>query len=272
MDSKLKWGAAFCTMLLCAGIYIDNPSAVPVDFNNPSTLTYKNMLLHADKNVAAAQYVLGTFYLYGRPTEKLAKDPLQAQAWFKKAADNAHTPAAFEYARLISQSDPKQAETYFRQAMAGGFTASIFALSQLKIKEGTPASVKEGLALLYTSSKAKDPLGLAYFSTLQYEGAGVEKDRVGAVLGMQQAVSLAPTPETKKDWDTKQAQWFAALTVKEQEDLNERLMANSTQAVPSSVSGGTPAAPEAGLLSMNPADISALLANMPVNKPKPVGK
>ena len=264
MDQKLKWVGALCAGILCLGLYQDFKPPTPLNFDNPATFRYGNILRHANNNVAAAQYVLGTFYLYGHEVDGIAKNNDKAKEWFKRAADNQHAPAAFEYGRLIAPVDLQAAEKYYRQAMAKGYTASIFALAQVKLHQATPEAIKEGLALLYIATKAKDPMALAYFSTLQYEGAGVEKDRVAAVLGMQQAAIIAPTEETKKNWGETQNKWLSELTVKEQEELNERLMLgmsapSTSSTMPPPPQGQTP-------------DLSALMADFPINSPKPVGK
>lgn len=264
MDQKLKWVGALCAGVLCLGLYQDLKPPTPLNFDNPATFRYQNILRHANNNVAAAQYVLGTFYLYGHETDGIVKDNEKAKDWFKRAADNQHAPAAFEYGRLVAQVAPQDAEKYFRQAMAKGYTASIFALAQIKLHQATPEAIKEGLALLYIATKAKDPMAMAYFSTLQYEGAGVEKDRVAAVLGMQQAAIIAPTEETKKSWGETQNKWLSELSIKEQEELNERLMLGMAA---TTAAGAMPPPPQ----GQTP-DLAALLADLPINRPKPVGK
>ena len=264
MDKKLKWVGTLCAGLLCLGLYQDFKPPAPLNFDNPSTFRYQNILRHANNNVAAAQYVLGTFYLYGHASEGIEKNNEKAKEWFKKAAANQHAPAAFEYGRLIAYTSPQEAEKYHRQAMVTGYTASIFALAQIKLHQATPESIKEGLALLYIATKAKDPMALAYFSTLQYEGAGIEKDRVAAVLGIQQAAIIAPTEDTKKSWTDTQHKWLSELSVKEQEELNERLMLGMAAPSPS---GAMPAPPQGSI-----PDLSALMADLPINRPKAVGK
>lgn len=262
MDNKLKWGGALCAFVLCFGLYVDNKPAAPIDFENPATLRYRNILRHANRDVAAAQYVLGTFYQRGHPEDRIAQDTVKAQEWFKRAADNAHFRAAFEYARLVAPSNPGEAEKYYRQAMAKGFTAAIFGLAQLKLREGTPGSIKEGLELLYAATKASDPMAQAYLATLLYEGAGIKKDRVSAVLTMQQAAANAPTPETKKDWDEKHSKWFSELSDKEQNELREKLMLASQQS-PKEMLGPS---------ALSEVDLSSLLANRPIDGSKAVAK
>lgn len=259
MDKKLKWCASFCAVLIGTGLYVDNKPPTPLDFDNPATLHYDNVKKHADNGVSAAQYVLATYYQYGNPTEGVKKDQARALTLFKLAADQSNAPAAFEYAAMISKSNPQEAQAYYRKSIAGGFKAALFALSQLKMHENSPSSVKEGLALLYAAANANDPLALAYFATLQYEGAGVQKDPVGAILRMQSAAQQAPTPETKKSWTTTQEKWFNALTEKEHEELNDRLMMNTMDKNAQGIGIDTP-------------NISSLMADLPINRPKAVGK
>lgn len=262
MDGKVKLASVFCATLLVLGIYTDNRPAAPIDFEKPLTLSHKNMLRHAENNVAAAQYVLGTYYLAGRPEDNLTKDLNKAAEWFKKAADNEHATAAFEYARMISDKNPSDAAKYYRQAMAKGYGPAIFALAQLKLREGAPASLKEGIELIYAASTVQDPMAMAYLATLQHEGAGIKKDRVTAVLTMQRAAVIAPNAITKKDWTEKHTAWFSQLTTKEQEALNEQLMI------------GAGPAPGALLTAkdVSTADLSKLLSNPPIDKSKPMSK
>lgn len=265
MDNKLKWGSVFCATVVALGLYIDNKPAVPLDINNPTTLNYDNILRGAKKSDPAAQHILGMSYLYGNKEYNIQKNTAKSQEWLKKAADNAHPAAAYEYARSISETNPKEAEKYYDLAISKGFTPALFSLSQLKIYEGTPESVKKGLALLaYAAGTAKDPIARAYLAVLQYEGAGIKKNRIDAILGMQKAVDTAPTPETRNDWDVKQKQWTATLTKKEKDELSERLLMDSFD----SSEAFTPK--DASTIS--PADISNLIANLPVNRAKAVAK
>lgn len=262
MDNKIKWSIAFCTLVLTVGLYVDNKPAQPIDFEKPETLSHSNMLKHANNNVAAAQYVLGTYYGSGRPQDQVAPDQEKAKAWFKKAADNEHATAAFEYARLIAKNNPAEAEKYYRQSMAKGYTAAVFALAQLKFRSSTPADLKEGIQLMYAASTLQDPMALAYLATLQHEGAGVKKDRVSAVLSIQKAAELAPNLTLKKDWTDKYTVWFAELNSKEQKLLNEQLMLGS----------GKTTTPLLGPRELTSAELSSLLSNTPINKTLPSGK
>ena len=265
MDNKIKWGSAFCTTVLALGLYIDNKPAIPLDINNPTTLNYDNILRSAKKSDPAAQHVLGMSYLYGSTEYNIQKDIAKAQEWLKKSADNAYPASAYEYARSISDTNPKDAEKYYNLAITKGFTPALFSLSQLKIHEGTPNSVKEGLALLvYAAGTAKDPLAKAYLAVLQYEGAGIQKNRIDAIVGMQKAVNTAPTPETRNDWDIKQKTWTAALTTKEKDELSERLLMDSFSS--------SETFNEKDASTISPTDISALIANLPVNSVKAVAK
>lgn len=261
MDNKVKWGLAICGVVLSIGLYLDNRPAQPIDFENPATLSYRNIERHANNNVAAAQYVLGTYYLKGYPPE-VKIDSTKAAFWFKKAADNEHSTAAFDYAQLMKSTNPEEAEKYYRQSMAKGYAASIFALAQLKLHQNTPASIQEGLKLIYAASSVQDPLATAYLASLLHEGAGIKQDRVAALLTIQKAAAIAPTPETKKDWDAKYKAWFDELDAKEQERLNEQLM----------LGNGSSSSPALTSKEMSSEDISALLSNLPINGAKPVSK
>lgn len=265
MDNKIKWGSAFCATVVALGIYIDHKPAIPLDVNNPATLNYDNILRGAKKSDPAAQHILGMSYLHGNKEYNIQKDTAKSQEWLKKAADNAYPAAAYEYARSISDTNLKDAEKYYNLAITKGFTPALFSLAQLKIYEGTPNSVKEGLTLLvYAAGTAKDPIARAYLAVLQYEGAGIKKNRIDAIMGMQKAVDTAPTPETRNDWDMKQKKWTAALTKKEKDELSERLLMDSFEAP------GTFTAKDASTIS--PTDISTLIANLPVNSTKAVVK
>lgn len=263
MTAKIKLAVVFCAIIVGLGIYIDNRPPLPIDFKNPATLSYRNIHKHAEKNVAPAQYVLGTFYRNGHEPDNIPKDLDKSKLWLKKAADNGHTTAAFEYAQLMESSDPKIAEVYYRQAMSQGFTAALFALAQLKFHTATPEALKEGIELTYTAAKLKDPMAQAYLATLLYEGAGVKADRVEAVLTMQQAAANAPTAETKKDWTSKHEQWFQALTQKEQETLNERLMLGTNKVDTSGLKLSTP---------LSEQDLASLLSKTPVDSLQSTGK
>ena len=238
MDIKLKFVLAASSIIIASALFTDFKSPQPINLNEPSTLSFFNIEKHANNDVAAAQYVLGTFYLYGHEQDKIEKDSTKAKYWFKKAADHQHGPAAFEYARITE--NPKDAEFYYRKAISNGFPASIFALAQLKLKEGNPASIKEGIELMYAATEAKDPMAMAFFATLLHEGAGVKKDNVAAVLWLHKASTHAPNPEIKKDWTAKHEQWLAALTEEESIDMNDRLMTDGLTFSPSAEGPTTP--------------------------------
>lgn len=262
MDNKIKWAGVFCGVLLIMGLYVDNRPAAPIDFGKPLTLGHANMLRHAEKNVAAAQYVLGTYYFDGRPEDNVSPDKKKAAAWFKKAADNEHATAAFQYGRMQAETNPIEAEKYYRQAMAKGYTAAVFALAQLKLRGGTPTTLKEGIELIYAASTLQDPMAMAYLATLQYEGAGIKKDRVAAVITIQKAAAIAPNAITRKNWNDQHTSWFSQLTSKEQETLREQLML------------GENTNPGIALTAkeLSATDLSTLLSNTPINNPKPTSK
>lgn len=268
MDSKLKWGGLLCATILCLGLYVDNKAVEPINIKNVDSLSYNSLLRNAKSNDPVAQYILGQYYLHGNASKSIPRDTTRAQEWLKKAADQKHPPSAYEYATSIASANPKEAQKYYDIAISGGVTAALFAQAQLKLREATPDSIKEGLTLLaYSATKANDPLAQAYLAVLQYEGAGIKKDRVQAILTMQSAVASAPTEATKKDWDAKQSAWLATLTQKEQEELNERLMmgrVSNTDAFPSE-----DAIPNEKTTASS---IAELIANLPINNPKAVGK
>ena len=110
MDNKLKWAVALCVFMVSLGIYVDSRPPPPIDPRNPNSLRYENILRHADKGVASAQYALGKMYLIGSPYEHIDINPDRSKRWYKKAADNAFAPAAFEYARLVEKTDRVEAE------------------------------------------------------------------------------------------------------------------------------------------------------------------
>lgn len=263
MDNKVKLAGFCCAVMVCIGIYIDTKPILPLDVANIQTITYDSLLRSAKNNDVAAQYALGTYYLYGNNKKRIPLDKTKALDWFKKAAIQSHGPSAFEYGRLIAASNPKEAQLYYDLAIKSGFGPAIFAQSQLKLRDSTPAAVKEGLALLiYAADTVKDPVAKAYLAVLQYEGAGVKKDRVEAILNMQNATIHAPTPETKKDWDAKQVAWFATLTSREQNELNDRLMMGRVNSPEGLVEDKSSASPT----------IADLMANFPINSSKPVSK
>lgn len=263
MNAKMKLAVVFCTAMLALGLYIDNRPAAPIDFKNPETLRYRNIYKHAQNNVAAAQYLLGTFYRDGYEPDNIIPDLDKSGFWLKKAADNGHPFASFDYAKLIYPSNKLLAENYYRKAMNLGFTAAIFALAQLKFHEATPEALKEGIELTYAAANRKDPMGQAYLATLLYEGAGVKKDRVEAVLTMQKAAANAPTPATKKEWTTTQEEWLKTFTQQEQEDLNSLLMLGSNKETLSGLKLSTLGTEQ---------DIASLLSKSPIDSLQSTGK
>jgi hypothetical protein len=101
------------------GLYYDN-QPVPVDFKNSATLTYKNILRHAGKNMATI--FCWVLLFVWTSTENLAKDPRLAQ-WFKSYRQRRiHPPRSI--LRSLPNQTPNKLEMYHRQAMAE-FTASI---------------------------------------------------------------------------------------------------------------------------------------------------
>lgn len=228
MSKKFIVIILFGFLVLLLTLFVDYKSMSTLDFKNPAAMSYSNVLKHANSHDIRAQYLLGSIYLNGHPVDAVKIDKEKAMYWFKKAADQKHPVAAFEYARLTS--DIKEAELYHRQAVAGGFVASILALAQIKLKEGSPESIKEGLALLYNSAKSNDPMGMAFLAQLLYQGAGIQKDSVAAVLWMQKAISVAPTEDAKNKWTAQHELWFNALTDNEQNKLNGLLMTGGVDA------------------------------------------
>ena len=81
---------------------------------------------------------------------------------------------------------------------------------------------------------------------------------------LHHAAIIAPTEDTKKSWTDTQHKWLSELSVKEQEELNERLMLGMAAPSPS---GAMPAPPQGSI-----PDLSALMADLPINRPKAVGK
>jgi len=72
------------------------------------------------------------------------RDPMQAELWWRQAAEAGHVDAAFELGALLSERDPMQAELWWRQAAEAGDMDAAFQLAIL-IADRDPAAAKRWL-------------------------------------------------------------------------------------------------------------------------------
>ncbi|MFP5228796.1 MAG: hypothetical protein ACLGXA_14340 [Acidobacteriota bacterium] len=118
-------------------------------------------------------------YLVGRG---VAKDPVQAAAWYRKAADHGNPGAQNQLGYLCLWGigvprDPAEAFRWFARATAGGSQAAKLNLAVMYLKGvGTSRDLSLGLDLMTQLAEKGNSRAQAYLGILLMTGTGIPRD------------------------------------------------------------------------------------------------
>ena len=240
MQRELTLKIAIGVLIVGFCIWVDYTPLTPIDFNNAQSLTRKNIEGLAQKNDPNAQYLLGTFYLNGYTPAQIEKNPSEARAWFKKAADNTtpHPIATYQYALMLERSDPAEALNYNARAVKLGYPPAMLKQGTYLLKNSNKENnnLTQGLALISQAAQLEYTPAMVLLATLTYEGAGIKKDKLAAIMMMDKAIASIPKRELtqeEKEWVSIHAKWMSGLSISEQKALTTLVL---TQSVANGVS------------------------------------
>ncbi len=179
-----------------------------------------------------AQYTLGLDYLRLSGVALERKETKAAQAhmaqaldWLSKSATQEYAPAITQYARLLETKDPVQARVLLKKAASLNEPVALYLLGTQTLK-GTPqdpADPARGLELLYRAQKQEYAPAMVVIAQLLYEGAGIEKNVIEAVLLLTRATKAEADALRKTEYEATLAAWVGKLTDDEKKALQARL-------------------------------------------------
>ena len=158
---------ALCSLAASAQSTLKIASLAPDGSLVQAVAPYEQLLVKAQFGNTAAQSYLGFLYISGE--EGVDKDPVEARAWFERAAAQGLADAQFNLALIYANgdgvpADPRQAAHWCRLAAEQGFAAAQDRLGVMFIKgEGVPLDEVEALAWFQLAARGGDAEGQAHW-------------------------------------------------------------------------------------------------------------
>lgn len=137
------------------------------------------LMAKANAGNAEAEFLVGAKYELGA---QVPKDPAQAAAWYRKAADKGYPQAEhslgilYEFGTGVGM-DPATAAQLYRKAADQGFAPAQFSLGLLYAHgKGVPQDITQALAWYQKAAQQKNSDALLNLAFLYHNGQGVPKD------------------------------------------------------------------------------------------------
>ena len=178
---KLRTALALVTMIatVCSGQSLAQPSGID------SALMAKASAGNPD-----AQFRVGAQYELGA---HVTKDPAQAAAWYRKAADQGFAQAQHSLGGLYElgngvPADPTTAAQWYRKAAEQGFAPAQFSLGLCYVHgTGVPQDFGQALAWYGKAAKQNNSDAMMNLAFLYHNGQGVPKDEARSFDLVRQA-------------------------------------------------------------------------------------
>ena len=148
------------------------------------------LMAKANAGNAEAEFLVGTKYELGA---QVPKDPGQAAAWYRKAADKGYPQAEHSLGILYEfgtgvPADPATAAQWYRKAAEQGFAPAQFSLGLLYVHgKGVPQDFAQALAWYGKAAQQKNSDALLNLAFLYHNGQGVPKDEARSFDLLRQA-------------------------------------------------------------------------------------
>jgi TPR repeat protein len=187
---KLRTALALVTMIttICNGQSPAQPSGI-----DPA------LMARANAGNPDAQFRVGTQYELGA---HVAKDPAQAAAWYRKAADQGFAQAQHSLGVLYElgtgvPADPTMAAQWYRKAAEQGFAPAQFSLGLCYVHgNGVPQDFGQALAWYEKAAKQNNSDAMLNLAFLYHTGQGVPKDEARSFALVRQAAE-AGSPDAQ---------------------------------------------------------------------------
>jgi len=168
---------------------------------SPTQLSGIDPALLAKANAANpdAQFRVGTQYELGA---HVARDPAQAAAWYRKAADQGFPQAQHSLGVLYElgtgvPADPATAAQWYRKAADQGFAPAQFSLGLCYVHgKGVPQDFEQALAWYGKAAKQNNSDAMLNLAFLYHNGQGVPKDEARSFDLVRQAAE-AGSPDAQ---------------------------------------------------------------------------
>ena len=178
---KLRTALVLVTMIttICSGQAPARPSG------SDSALMAK-----ASAGNPAAQFRVGVAYELGA---HVTKDPAQAAAWYRKAADQGFAQAQHSLGVLYESgsgvpADPATAAQWYRKAAEQGFAPAQFSLGLCYVHgKGVPQDFGQALAWYEKAARQNNSDAMLNLAFLYHNGQGVPKDEARSFSLVRQA-------------------------------------------------------------------------------------
>jgi hypothetical protein len=187
---KLRTALALVTMIatVCSGQSLAQPSGID------SALMAKASAGNPD-----AQFRVGAQYELGA---HVTKDPAQAAAWYRKAADQGFAQAQHSLGVLYElgngvPADPATAAQWYRKAAEQGFAPAQFSLGLCYVHgKGVPQDFGQALAWYGKAAKQNNSDAMLNLAFLYHNGQGVPKDEARS-FGLVRQAAEAGSPDAQ---------------------------------------------------------------------------
>lgn len=151
----------------------------------------------AEKGDALAQFGLGHQYEYG---EVVAKDPIEAVKWYRKAAEQGFAPAQWGLGYKYDMGegvakDLTEATQWYRKAADQGFAEAQYALGVMyRNGEGVAKDAAEAVKWFLKAAEQGNARAQATLGMMFYRGEGVEPKPVEAARWYRKAAEQGNAP------------------------------------------------------------------------------
>ena len=117
--------------------------------------------------------------LYERSVVAIKKNDPEGMLLLKKSVEERYPPALVLYGNYIEDTHPEAAEVYYKEASAQQYPEGMFNLSRFYLQKN---ETEKGLPLLVKAADLQSENAQILLAQLLFEGAGIEKDRMKAIL------------------------------------------------------------------------------------------
>jgi len=183
-------GKLMAELVLIALISTICYSQGPDKGSGPGTGIEPALMAKANAGNPEAEFKVGTKYELGA---RVAKDPAQAAAWYRKAADKGYAAAEHSLGVLYETgtgvpADNAAAAQWYRKAAEQGFAPAQFSLGLCYVHgKGVPQDFAQALAWYGKAAQQKNSDAMLNLAFLYHNGQGVPKDEARSFDLVRQA-------------------------------------------------------------------------------------